>query len=1704
MNNTFTQKNIVKKVLIALIFILLFNFIVPYYNNVSYCDDEYDYKESTKNNKKSAGGKLLAPIKAFLLFIGDSVLEILQNSFVSQAPVVIQVSSGSESDFNGIAFTFLTIGVVLGIGALGVAGLGIAGGIAAWTAGTATVSGIGTVFLAGTSAVASSGMATVVGGGLMVAVGSGAVVYSSGKQFFKDLKGSFELPFIMYTPGLIFSNSIPLFDINFINPQIEGIETKVLEQSVIQMVLSIDHFDTVEAAKSEDYFYDSSKEATTKLEELKKDKNYVEANKIEIEDMQSEGYKAFLNDAGDGSLIDFVTYVAWRDGDKIKIILETSSKLIVKQWQTDPMTGRTEEVTTYGSTNYWVRYREFNESELSKLSTQKEEVVKTYKSSAQILQTTVASWYKTLRTLAIVALLTILVYVGIRIVLSSTAKDKAKYKQMIMDWLVALCLLFVMHYIMTFILYIGEQLTELCKESDIENVPIEVPSDIKFKDDKGVKNIFDENLISENDTLLWGTNFEGMIRFEAGLPTADRAYKSFGFTVIYLVLVIYTCVFTFMYLKRVLWMAFLTMIAPLVAITYPIDKVNDGKAQAFNLWLKEYIFNALMQPIHYLIYTIIMGSAMVLIVDHPVYALVALGFMMPAEKFIKKMFGFEKASTPAALGGAAAAGLMMSSIQRLTGKAPHGDKDDEDDEKPKTTKTKISKNSNPFGFIDNGEKGAEKETSLPKPKGKPSAIPTVKGANRRPVKGSNNTQQLGRRAGSRINDSRIALGSNTGRNRTNNPRRNIINNNSSNWESDNGRTTRQSRRNNRNASKYSFARREQRPKNITTDNANKKEKRVIKAKAITNSNPVIDNNTSNANIANTPEVNNKKRNIKSSINTGLLAAGSYYRDRAVKRGKKFRPLRAMRRALSFGAGALVGGALAAAATIVDPSKAEQYLTAGIYGGGKFAQGLSDKAAGAVNIKGGTKAFTQGYLGEKYADMDDAIYKTNYGLNHDNFMKALQKLGPDKAKELFKKGGVAHQCIDQKIYDIGDVIDVYKGKEDILKHGLLNGYKGSDKEKLAETASIQAFKDKARFGDIENDSKKLKNFRKVVGEDIERENPGISKRDKEEQLRRREDAIRLINGNKPQFKYGENGIVEENENERKGPKKTYKSQKEEQEKMAFVRQKDLSDKVINVGDEVTTVYEPQEKEKQKIEKENEAKKNKLTKEYGGKELEESTVREYQENGIYDLEQMYKIDAVKDNYSKYMENSGMSRKESEERARNLAIASYRLNEKFGDLRNEGNYEKFKKFAEKQGLAPNEEQNIVNSVNFYNDYAGKVKLDKTKGKFEEKTLDETALKKYKDEGISDKEQMHKIDAVKDEFLTSMPIKGLSEEERQKNARDMAIKAYKLNDQFGDLTNEENYRKFKKFSREQRYSAEEEQDLAKAITFYNGYTDRNINTKELDDRITEKGKQVIESEKKEEQFKQEKEENEKVYPYELGKMEGKLEEYKADETEAATRLDEAEKRVKEANRKDDSGLNEKEKDKIAQEKEDAAEEKARREKELENARKQREEQERKIKESQDEAKRKQEEYAKQQEETDRLRKEREILEIKRKAKERRDSFEASKERARKIKEKSDERNSQNNENTSSMKAIRKKDVESQKAKKDKNKRPEISSQDLGKVSVKTKESYGVRPGGASARSTAAKKGTSIGRERTVGGNAKGRTSIKDQLKSPKKRDKA
>lgn len=265
------------------------------------------------------------------------------------------------------------------------------------------------------------------------------------------------------------------------------------------------------------------------------------------------------------------------------------------------------------------------------------------KSVTIALHSIIANWYVALRNLAIVALLSVLLYVGIRMVISSTASDKAKYKQMIFDWLIALCILFFLHYIMSFVLTVTEMITE----------GVDTANDIVVQIDR-----------EGGKELKFTTDLTGLTRLQL-------QYKDLGVRMIYLIfyiaLVVYTVMFTWTYVKRAITMAFLTLMAPLVAITYPIDKIGDGKAQAFGIWLKEFIFNALLQPFHLIIYTIFLGSATQIAVQNPIYAILFLAFIIPAEKLLRKMFGFEKSSTAGAMGAAAGMFGGAAAFKALSG-----------------------------------------------------------------------------------------------------------------------------------------------------------------------------------------------------------------------------------------------------------------------------------------------------------------------------------------------------------------------------------------------------------------------------------------------------------------------------------------------------------------------------------------------------------------------------------------------------------------------------------------------------------------------------------------------------------------------------------------------------------------------------------------------------------------------------------------------------------------------------------------------------------------------------------------------------------------------------------------------------------------------------------------------------------------------------
>ena len=322
-------------------------------------------------------------------------------------------------------------------------------------------------------------------------------------------------------------------------------------------------------------------------------------------------------------------------------------------------------------------------------------------SASYQLRGIVSSWYYRLRNIAIIVSMLVLIYIGIRIIFSSlNPNGKAKYKNMLMDWIVSICLIFCMHYIMLFSVKLVEYGTSFIDNTSAEGgqyIAFIEPNSVMLDNLKELG--FETGVINGastglgNDLFAYPTNMFGYVRI---MSQFSVGFTYVGYAMIYIIGVLFILFFTFTYLKRVLYMAFLTIVAPLVALTYPIDKINDGSAQAFNMWLKEYIFNLLIQPLHLLLYFILISSAFSLASENFIYAIVAISFMVPAEKIMRKFFGFDKAQTPGLLAGAGGAALAMSGLKTLNrfakggkGQSGPGGKDNKNqDGSPKFKQTK--------------------------------------------------------------------------------------------------------------------------------------------------------------------------------------------------------------------------------------------------------------------------------------------------------------------------------------------------------------------------------------------------------------------------------------------------------------------------------------------------------------------------------------------------------------------------------------------------------------------------------------------------------------------------------------------------------------------------------------------------------------------------------------------------------------------------------------------------------------------------------------------------------------------------------------------------------------------------------------------------------------------------------------------------------
>lgn len=399
-------------------------------------------------------------------------------------------------------------------------------------------------------------------------------------------KGKFS---IKYSPAVIFSGEVPAFDVNFFNPS----------NKEIQIIEKKKSDDSKELLAKGGFSKEIAEEAAGKI--LAK-LNYQEGSS-EYDTKKQELIKLIEEKIGDATINKNSKWTANFLYEGIELEAEHVRETLISYVYALPQ----------GTTS-----------------------TKTLKSTARVLQNTIATFYNALRKIALVGLLSTLVYMGIRIVLGSTsAKDKAKYKSMLKDWLIALCILFTLHYIMSITVTVVENINEVLKTSTIE---------------------------ANGEDIM-------MTKLRNNIAKSKNWSRVIVEVVLYFILTVFTVIFTVQYFRRTIYLAFLTVIAPLITLTYPLDKIKDSKSQAFDMWIRDYMFFMLLQVVQLLIYYILVGSSLDLSdKGNWIFAIVAISFLVPAEKIIKKMFGFEKSKSLGALTAGATGGLIMNAVNKLSRK----------------------------------------------------------------------------------------------------------------------------------------------------------------------------------------------------------------------------------------------------------------------------------------------------------------------------------------------------------------------------------------------------------------------------------------------------------------------------------------------------------------------------------------------------------------------------------------------------------------------------------------------------------------------------------------------------------------------------------------------------------------------------------------------------------------------------------------------------------------------------------------------------------------------------------------------------------------------------------------------------------------------------------------------------------------------------
>lgn len=265
------------------------------------------------------------------------------------------------------------------------------------------------------------------------------------------------------------------------------------------------------------------------------------------------------------------------------------------------------------------------------------------------------NWYGKFMLIAIVVYLAILLYMGIRIVLNSTAAKQAMYKEVFMQWVTGLIILFTFPTVIRYAIKINTGFVDMIEKAVIESNDGNVSTDTSVVIGEHVapdenSQITNENEVSEESHNAELNPFDNADKgYMAVMARRAHNTKRIAYAFVYLIMSFQLMLMAAMYYKRLFMVAFLLVLFPLVMVAHVLEKVANVKTGgAFGKWTKEILINIFIQSIHAIIYSFAVSTSLQAGENSSDWILMIVGvtFLFNGEEILKKILGQGSEMTP--------------------------------------------------------------------------------------------------------------------------------------------------------------------------------------------------------------------------------------------------------------------------------------------------------------------------------------------------------------------------------------------------------------------------------------------------------------------------------------------------------------------------------------------------------------------------------------------------------------------------------------------------------------------------------------------------------------------------------------------------------------------------------------------------------------------------------------------------------------------------------------------------------------------------------------------------------------------------------------------------------------------------------------------------------------------------------------------------